>query len=181
MPARPDIDPEHLWYAPEKIVLMEHDPAWLHAARDEAARIALACGNALLRVEHIGSTSVPGLKAKPILDLMPLLRAYDDGYQCVAPMRAMGYWYADDFGIPGRHLFVKGAPRTHHVHMLVEGSKEAARHLAVRDTLRIDPELSARYAALKESLATRFGADRQGYADAKSELMLEIFRRAGIP
>jgi GrpB-like predicted nucleotidyltransferase (UPF0157 family) len=181
MHPRPAIDPEHLWAAPEKIVLVDHDPRWLSAAAEECARIASACGPTLLRVEHIGSTSVPGLIAKPILDLMPVLRAYEDGFACVAPMRALGYWYAGDHGIPGRHLFVKGSPRTHHAHMLVEGSKEATRHAAVRDTLRTHPDLAARYAALKSDLAARFGDNRTGYADAKSTLMRETFDRAGIP
>jgi GrpB-like predicted nucleotidyltransferase (UPF0157 family) len=180
MDARPNIDPEHLWRAPEQIVLLPHDPRWLIAAAEECRGISRACGEAILRAEHIGSTSVPGLVAKPVLDLMPLLRGYDDGYACVAPMRALGYWYAGDFGIAGRHLFVKGSPRTHHAHMLVDGSKEARRHLAVRDTLREHPEWSARYAALKRDLAARFGADREGYAMAKAEFMRELFDFAGV-
>lgn len=95
-------------------------------------------------------------------------------------MRALGYWYAADFGIAGRHLFVKGSPRTHHAHMLVEGSKEAIRHAALRDTLRRRPDLAARYADLKRSLATRFGNDREGYAAAKSDFMREVFVWAGV-
>ena len=173
-------DPEHLWRAPEPIVLLAHDPAWLVAAEAEARRIAAACGSALLRVEHIGSTSVPGLIAKPVLDLMPVLRSFEDGYACVEPMRALGYWYAGDFGIPGRHLFIKGSPRTHHAHMLLENSKEARRHLAVRDTLRLRPDLASRYAELKQHLASEFGSNREGYAQAKSEFMRELFRAAGV-
>lgn len=180
MDTRPAIDPEELWLAKEQILLEPHDPRWLVSAAEEGRRIAWACGPAVLRVEHIGSTSVPGLVAKPILDMMPVLRTYEDGYACVGPMRAMGYWYAGEFGIAGRHLFVKGSPRTHHAHMLVEGSKEARRHLAVRDALRASPEMAARYAALKEQLATRFGDDRDGYASAKGALMREIFDLAGV-
>lgn len=180
MDLRPPIDPEHLWCSPEQIVLVSHDPRWLAAAAEECLRITEACGPALVRVEHIGSTSVPGLIAKPVLDLMPLVRRFDDGFACVAPMRALGYWFAGEFGIAGRHLFVKGSPRTHHAHMLVEGSKEARRHLAVRGVLRGDPEMAARYAALKQDLAPKFGSDRTGYAEAKSALMRELFDRAGI-
>lgn len=180
MSIRPAIDPEELWRAREPIVLAPHDPRWLESAREEGTRIAQACGPAVLSVEHIGSTSVPGLIAKPLLDLMPLLRSYEDGYGCVEPMRALGYWYAGDFGIAGRHLFVKGSPRTHHVHMLVQGSKEAIRHVAVRDVLRASPEASARYAALKQKLAAAFGDDREGYASAKSTFMRELFDQAGV-
>ncbi len=180
MDTRPAIDPEELWLASEQIVLVEHDPRWLSAAEEECGRIASACGTLVLRVEHIGSTSVPGLIAKPVLDLMPLVRTFGDGFACVEPMRAMGYWYAGEFGIEGRHLFVKGSPRTHHVHMLVERSREAIRHLAVREVLRTSPELAARYAALKGELAARFGDDRDGYASAKSAFMREVFDRAGV-
>lgn len=177
----PEIDPEYLWRAREPIVLARHDPRWLTDAAEESRRIALACGLALLRVEHIGSTSVPGLDAKPVLDLMPLLRSVDDGFACVAPMRSLGYWYAGDFGIPGRHLFIKGSPRTHHAHMLVESSIEARRHLAVRDVLRSQPEYAARYSALKRDLAEQFGDDRESYAEAKAAFMRELFRAAGVP
>lgn len=180
MKSRPNIDPEQLWRAPEPIVLMPHDPRWLTDAAEECRRISQACQPWVIRVEHIGSTSVPGLIAKPVLDLMPLVKQYEDGFECVERMRKLGYWYAGDFGIAGRHLFVKGSPRTHHAHMLVEGSKEAIRHLAVRDILRADPDVAARYAALKQELAPRFGDDREGFAEAKAALMRELFDRAGI-
>lgn len=162
-------------------MLVEHDPRWLALAAEECRRIEAACGKAVIRVEHIGSTSVPGLIAKPVLDLMPLVRKHEDGFACVEKIRGLGYWYAGDFGIAGRHLFVKGSPRTHHAHMLVEGSKEAVRHLAVRDVLRGDAGMAARYAALKRGLAAEFGDDRERYAESKGALMREIFARAGVP
>lgn len=175
----PPIDPEYLWRAPEAIVLLPHDPRWLTDATAECNRIAAACGSAVLRVEHIGSTAVPGLIAKPVLDLMPLVRSYESGLTCVDAMRGLGYWYAGEFGIAGRSLFVKGAPRTHHAHMLVEGSREARRHVAVRDVLRTRSDLVACYAALKQELAPRFGDNREAYAEAKSAFMCELFAAAG--
>lgn len=177
---QPALDPQELWLASEKIVLVDHQPQWLIDAATECRRIAQACGSVVLRVEHIGSTSVPGLAAKPILDLMPLVKRFEDGFTCVEAMRRLGYWYAGEFGIAGRNLFVKGSPRTHHVHMLVEGSKEAVRHMAVRDVLRARPDLAARYETLKTELATRFGDDRDGYAKAKGEFMRELFDVAGV-
>lgn len=176
----PAIDPEHLWRSPEPIILLPHDPRWLEDAARECTRIKEACGSCAVRVEHIGSTSIPGLIAKPVLDLMPIIRRSEDGIEAVAAMRRLGYWYAGDFGIPGRHLFIKGSPRTHHAHMLVEGSREAIRHVAVRDTLRGDSKLREKYAQLKRELALRFVDNREGYAQAKSELMREIFDAAGV-
>jgi GrpB-like predicted nucleotidyltransferase (UPF0157 family) len=179
-PARPAPDPEHLWRSPEPIVLLPHDPAWLAEGLQEARRILDACGGALLRVEHIGSTSVPGLDAKPVIDLLPILRSFDEGYACVEPMRALGYWYAGDFGIAGRHLFIRGSPRTHHAHMLLEDSREARRHLAVRDTLRARPDRAQRYAELKTALTAQFGSDRERYAEAKGAFMRELFDATGL-
>lgn len=177
---RPTIDPEELWLAKEPIVFATHDPSWLPAAQLEGVRITAACAPRVQRVEHIGSTSVPDLMAKPVLDLMPLLQSFEVGFECVSPMRALGYWYAGEFGIAGRHLFVKGAPRTHHIHMLVAGSREAQRHLAVREALRASPELAAEYAGLKLELAARFGDDRDGYASAKGTFMRGLFDRMGV-
>lgn len=108
------------------------------------------------------------------------MSGFDEAVACVAPMRALGYWYAGEFGIEGRHLFVKGSPRTHHAHMLMEGSKEAVRHLAVRNTLRADPVALARYAALKRELAPRFGDNREAYSEAKGAFMRELFAGAGL-
>ena len=133
----------------------------------------------LLRVEHIGSTSVPDLIAKPLPDLMPLLKRFEDGFDGVAPLRALGCWYAGDLGIPGRHLFVRGAPRTH-ANCLVEAVRGGPRHLALRDVLRSNPQWRARYAALKRRLAARFGDDREGYALARSDFMRELFAYAGV-
>lgn len=182
---RPQIDPEELWRSGKRpVVLVEYDPSWPAIAASESQAIMdacrQACGSAVLRVEHIGSTSVPGLMAKPVIDLMPLVRSFEEGFACVEAIRRLGYWYGGEFGIAGRHLFIKGDPRTHHVHMLVDGSREAVRHLAVRDQLRGDPELARRYAVLKLELQKRFSHDRQGFSDAKAEFMKEIFRRAGV-
>lgn len=180
MTPKPQIDPQELWRAREPIVLALHEPRWLALAAEEGQRITAACAPHVVRVEHIGSTSVPGLIAKPVLDMMPLLRNFEDGFACVAPMRALGYWYAGDFGIAGRHLFVKGSPRTHHAHMLLENSSEARRHLAVRDVLRTNPAMLSRYAALKQALAAQFIDDRESYAQAKSAFMREVFDLAGV-
>lgn len=178
--SRPEPDPPELWRTQEAVKLLAYDPAWSAGAAEEAALIRDKCKPMVLRVEHIGSTAVPGLTAKPVLDLMPLLQDFESGFGCVVPMRTLGYWYAGEYGISGRHFFVKGNPRTHHVHMLVEGSPDAVRHLAVRDILQADPHTAAAYATLKSELAGRFGHDRERYAEAKSGFMQVLLKRAGV-
>jgi len=150
-------DPEHLWHAREEIVLMPHDPSWIKVAADECRQIALGCDARIPRAEHIGSRSFSGLIAQLVVDRMPLLRTFEPGFAWIELMRALGYWYAGDFGIPGQHLFVRGLPRTHHAHMLVDSSKKAIRHLAVRDMLRADLDAAARFVALNQGLEPRLG------------------------
>lgn len=162
---------------PEPVVVADYDPAWPAWFARTAAAIRDACGAPVIRVEHIGSTSVPGLAAKPIIDVMPLLARVVDGLACVEPMRALGYESRGEFGIAGRHFFVRdagerGRPREP-VHMYAEGAHEAVRHLLLRDYLRAHPERAVAYAALKRDLAARFRDDREAYTEAKTEFILE--------
>jgi GrpB-like predicted nucleotidyltransferase (UPF0157 family) len=90
------------------IVLCEPDPDWPRHAAAEGATIMAACAPCIALVEHIGSTAVPGLAAKPVIDLMPALACFEDGQRCVEPMQRLGYEYRGEYGIAGRHFFVRG-------------------------------------------------------------------------
>ncbi len=125
-------------------------------------------------VEHIGSTAVPGLMAKPILDLLAGLDPLD-----VAPgvtaMEALGYEYLGEYGIPGREFFRKGGDaRTHHVHAVELGGPQWTRHVAFRDYLRAHPDEAARYGAAKRAAATAVDGDWEAYSDAKDTAVEEI-------
>jgi GrpB-like predicted nucleotidyltransferase (UPF0157 family) len=145
----------------------------------EKARILEACGKWLVTVEHIGSTSVPGLAAKPIIDMMPGLRRLEDGRHCIEPLQELGYQYLGEYGIPERYYFNKGVPRSHHVHMFEVGHEQWDRHLLFRDYLRAHPEALAAYAELKRELAERYRDDRDAYTDAKTEFVRRTEARAG--
>ena len=160
---------------PVPVSICDYDPAW--PARFEAARFAIS-----IAVEHIGSTSVPGLAAKPIIDVMPSLRRFEDGHACVAPLEALGYVYRGEYGIPGRHYFVSSnsqGRRDQHVHMLVIGSDPWTRHLLFRDYLRAHPAAALEYAALKRALAAQYRWEMDAYADSKSGFVQDILARAG--
>ncbi len=114
-------------------------------------------------VEHIGSTAVPGLVAKPILDLLAGLQPLDVA-PGVAAMEALGYEYLGEYGIPGREFFRKGGDaRTHHVHAVELGGPQWVRHVAFRDYLRAHPDEAARYGAAKRSAATAVDGDWESY------------------
>jgi GrpB-like predicted nucleotidyltransferase (UPF0157 family) len=147
---------------------------------EERDRISGAIGRWLAAIEHVGSTSVPGLAAKPIIDIMPGLRSLADAPHIIGPMEALGYEYVPEFEaqLPERRYFRRGIPRTHHVHVVEASSRFWRRHLAFRDWLRAHPGDAAAYAELKRKLATQYGADRAGYTDAKSEFILGIEEKA---
>ncbi|HSJ94694.1 MAG TPA: NAD-dependent protein deacylase [Gaiellaceae bacterium] len=155
-----------------------HDPAWAEAAAAEAARVAGTLD--AVAVEHVGSTSVPGLAAKPVLDLLAGL----PGDARVRPeqiraMEALGYECLGEFGLPGRIFFYQDTDgrRTHHVHAVEHGGGHWRGHVAVRDYLRAHPDEAARYAEVKRAAAART-AGREAYWEAKSAYVEELERRA---
>ena len=150
------------------IVLAPYDPAWpsqFAAARDE---ILSACDGLVIAVHHIGSTSIPGIAAKPVIDMMPVVRRFEDGTSCVGGLRKLGYEYRGEYGIAGRHNFVRGDPRSHQVHLFVADHREVERHLLFRDYLCTHPDERAAYEHLKRDLARQFRHDVQAYAAAKT-------------
>ena len=167
------------------VVLVSYDPRWPAIFEAVASELREACGDALLSVEHIGSTAIPGCEAKPVIDVMPGLASFEAGLRCVAPLEALGYEYRGEYGIARRHYFAR-PPRSGrdelrlHVHMYAPGEGQWAAQLAFRDYLRSHVEAREQYVALKRVLAERFPHDGNAYADAKSEFVAEILSRAGL-
>src|SRR4026208_1475727 len=121
------------------IALKSYDPDW--PVLFEIERQAMQrSGGWFKAVHHVGSTSIPGMAAKPIIDILVVLDLHEDGLACVDAMRQLGYEYRGESGLAGRHYFRKGSPHTHHVHMFAAGHPEAGRHLRFRDYLRAHPD-----------------------------------------
>ena len=168
------------------VVLVPYNPLWPERFVDAAFAIAAACPGSVTQIMHVGSTSIPGLAAKPYLDIMPGLAAHADGAAMVGPMKALGYEYRGDFGIPGRHYFTMGiegddAVWKHNVHAYEVGHIEWDRHLVFRDALRADSSLAAEYLQLKLDLADRFPTEVQDYANAKTDFVERVLRDHGGP
>ena len=169
---------------PPPVIIFDYDPQW--PVRFEAAKrtITQALGELLVSIEHDGSTAVPDLAAKPIIDIMPGIRRFEDGFDCVSPLEALGYEYNGEHGIPGRHYFdhfdKDGAQGTgiQHVHMVVAVSELWAKQILFRDYLRANSREAAIYARLKRSLAERYRNDREAYTEAKSDFVAGALRRA---
>jgi GrpB-like predicted nucleotidyltransferase (UPF0157 family) len=160
------------------ITLADYDPRWPHLFAREAARIEAALGERALRIEHTGSTSVPGLAAKPIIDMLLVVADSGDEPAYVLDLEAVGYvlrirepdWY--------EHRVFKGPDTNVNLHVLSAGCAEIDRVLQFRDRLRRHDEERALYERTKRELAVRHWKYVQNYADAKSAVIEEIIGRA---
>jgi GrpB-like predicted nucleotidyltransferase (UPF0157 family) len=161
-----------------RVELVPYNPEWPRMFACIRQRILDACGGLVVDVEHIGSTSVPGLAAKNVVDLMPGLRRFEDGQRSLAAMESLGFVSKGEYGIPGRHLFTMDEPesgrRLHNCHMYEVGHDEWIAHLAFRDYLRTHDDARDRYEALKRDLAARHPDDVEAYAEAKTEFVKEV-------
>jgi GrpB-like predicted nucleotidyltransferase (UPF0157 family) len=153
----------------EPIVIEEPDPAWPALFERLAAPLRTAVADLGGGVEHVGSTAVPGLAAKPVVDIDVVVRTPQDVPGAVERLGRLGYVYQGDKGIPGREAFLwpPGAP-VHHLYVVVAGSPPHRAHVQFRDLLRERSDVADAYAELKRSLAQRHGVDRLGYTEAKT-------------
>ena len=174
----------------DPIVIAEYDPSWPGMFEDERARLQEAIGEWTVAIEHVGSTAIPGMAAKPVIDIGVSLRRFEDALQCITPLVQIGYRCMGEFGIPGRIFFRKltdtpaqgqtldGVARTHQVHMYERGHWEDVAHILFRDALRSNPSLRKEYEALKRDLADSHRSDVEAYAESKSEFVRGVLSRA---
>lgn len=165
---------------PQGIVkLMPHYELWHQLFAEEERRLLDAAGEHLVAIEHVGSTSICGLSAKPIIDIAAAVRRIADVEKCRAAIEGIGYQYRGEFGIPGRHYFVRGEPRTHHLHLVELRSDFWRSHLLFRDYLRQHSEVAEEYEKLKRKLAQEYKENRQAYTEGKATFIENVLRAAG--
>jgi GrpB-like predicted nucleotidyltransferase (UPF0157 family) len=159
-----------------KVVVVSPDRGWRGAFEAEAARLRSILGENLVQIHHIGSTAIPGIAAKPIIDILPVVRKIERQEE----MTASGYQAWGEFGLPGRRYFTReeNGKRTHNVHAYAVGNPESTRHLAFRDYMNAHPEVAHAYGRLKEKLAQGFPTDFEAYMDGKHAFVQESERRA---
>jgi len=164
-----------------KVEVVAHDPRWRDAFEAEAKRVAAALGENVSAVHHIGSTAIPGICAKPVVDLLVEVRDVTEVDGRGPAMESLGYEVLGEYGIPGRRYFRKDdreGVRTHQVHAVEAGSPEAVRHLAFRDYMIAHPGDAQRYSELKRKLAEEHPQSMDGYMDGKDGFIKEMDRRA---
>jgi GrpB-like predicted nucleotidyltransferase (UPF0157 family) len=169
---------------PGRIVVSDYDPNWPAQFETERRAVARAFGAIALTIEHVGSTAVPGLAAKPIIDLLVGVTDVGTARHRVEAMRSIGYTYMSEYRawLPGEMLYRKGPPGpwTHHVHVMEPSSPRWDELVLVRDYLRAHREIAAAYGELKKALAVLFEDDIEGFRDAKRPFLAEVLRRARL-
>jgi GrpB-like predicted nucleotidyltransferase (UPF0157 family) len=167
------------WKSITIVEVLPYDPAWKDEYRREADRLLAVLGDDILEIHHIGSTSIPGIYAKPIIDILAGARDIADIDRHNDAMARLGYEARGEFGLPGRRFFTKGIPRrTHNLHIFKAGNEEFTRHLDFRDYMIAHPEDARKYGELKRNLAEQHRGDIDGYCDGKDYFVKEMEQKA---
>jgi GrpB-like predicted nucleotidyltransferase (UPF0157 family)/predicted kinase len=166
----------------EGVDLVPYNTAWPAQFQAEKENIQSALGGLAVEIQHIGSTAIPGLEAKPVIDILVTVPKLSDAVACIAPLHELGYTFIDYPQNTDRRFFRKGLPRTHHLHIVEQGSASMHDHLDFRDALLSDPALRSEYQQLKVELAAKYKNDRAKYSDSKTEFVQRVLRewRAGF-
>ena len=166
--------------SPRTIVVVDYDPSWPLTFGSLRAPLWDAVRDVALAVEHVGSTAVPGLAAKPIIDIDVIVSARAETRAAVDRLAAVGYVHQGTLGIEGREAFESpaGLP-AHHLYVCVQGSAALINHLTLRDYLRGHPDRAAAYGHLKKQLAAQFPTDIDKYVAGKTDFVLATLRAAG--
>ena len=160
----------------EAIRIVAYDSRWPQRFAEERTLLEEAIGPWVASgIHHVGSTAVPGLEAKPIIDILVGVDDLAQSRRCIEPLAGLGYLYAP-YLAEEMHWFCKPHPsrRTHHLHLVPEGSRRHRDEFAFRDLLRTDSRVAVEYAALKRKLASEFPHDRDSYTEAKSAFIRDV-------
>lgn len=164
-----------------KVEVVPHNPNWRGAFENESKQVAVVLGSNVVAIHHIGSTSIPAIHAKPIIDMLVAVREIAKVDDQNLAMQAIGYEAKGEYGIPGRRYFRKhneAGMRTHHIHLFTVHSAQIERHLAFCDYMRFHPEDARKYSQLKQKLAMMYPNDIDGYVNGKDEFIKEIDKKA---
>lgn len=167
----------------KKVIVLPYDPQWKQNFETVRQELSQALGHLALGIEHVGSTSVEGLAAKPIIDIDVVIRDDTPLDAVIAALAGIGYEHEGDLGIPRREAFrYDGKPhlQKHHMYVCPESSPELRRHLAFRDYLRTHPEAAAEYGRIKLEAAALYPEDINGYIKHKSSVIEKLYSRIGL-
>ena len=167
----------------KKVIVVPYRETWKSDFSAIRREIEAAAGDWIERIEHVGSTSVEGLSAKPCIDLDVVIRDTSVLAEVIARLASIGYLHEGDLGIPGREAFAYSGKlhlQTHHLYVCPQDSAELHRHITFREYLRSHPEAVQYYSAVKETAARLFPDDIEGYMQYKAPCIEELYRKCGL-
>jgi GrpB-like predicted nucleotidyltransferase (UPF0157 family) len=164
------------------IIVVDYDPAWPDVFKRLLSKVWPLVSDFALSVEHVGSTAVPGLAAKPIIDMSIVVPSEAEVQLAIERLATIGYLHRGNLGVEGREAFQSPAESpAHHLYVCQQSSPGLQNHLAVRDYLRLHRETAQAYSELKKKLAREFPHDIESYLDGKTDFLLDVLRRTGVP
>ncbi len=162
------------------VKLSKYNPKWKTLFEEESALIFSAAEDFIVDIQHIGSTAIPDIVAKPIIDILAAINSLSNIVKIIDPLKTIGFIYRGEQGIPDRHLFIKGGEdyRTHHLHVVEKEHSEWAKHIIFRNYLRKHPQEAQEYSKLKQDLLKKYELDREKYTESKSNFVERILKKA---
>lgn len=167
----------------QKVIVQPYDKAWKAAFEEIRLELETVLGNLILGIEHVGSTAVEGLSAKPCIDVDVVIKDYTIFAAVVEKLAGIGYFHEGDLGIAGREAFGytgKDHLMKHHLYVCPQNSRELHRHITFRDFLRKHPEAVKKYGQVKETAAQLFPEDIDGYMAYKAPCIAELYEQCGL-
>ena len=167
----------------QKVIVLPYDKAWKAAFEEIRLELEAALENLIIGIEHVGSTSVEGLSAKPCIDVDVVIKDYTIFAAVVEKLAGIGYFHEGDLGIAGREAFGytgKDHLMKHHLYVCPQNSRELHWHITFRDFLRNHPEAAQKYGRVKETAAQLFSEDIDGYMAYKAPCIAELYEQCGL-
>ena len=164
-----------------RVEVVSYSPNWKDMYKEESEKIKNVLSDIIIDIHHIGSTAIPGIKAKPVIDILVEVKDIERVDQYNHKMKELGYEAMGEYGIPKRRFFRKGGNnRTHHIHIFQVGNEEIERHINFKEYLIAHPDKAREYSKLKEELVNKYTYDVENYSNSKSDFIKEIDRKAKL-
>lgn len=167
----------------KRVIVVPYDSKWNDEFQKIKSYLEKTLENSIVAIEHVGSTSVEGLSAKPILDIDVVVKNYDNFQEVKSRLESLGYYHEGDLGIKDREAFgytEKHEFMAHHLYVCSQNSEELKRHIAFRDYLRTHKEDREKYSEIKQYASKRYSTDIDSYIEVKSPCIAEIYRKIGL-
>ena len=164
-----------------RVGVASYNPNWKNMYKEESEKIKNILNDIIIDIHHIGSTAIPGIKAKPVIDILVEVKDIEEVDKYNHKMEELGYEAMGEYGIPKRRFFRKGENnRTHHIHIFQTGNEEIERHINFKEYLIAHPDKAREYSKLKEELVNKYTYDVENYTNSKSDFIKEIDRKAKL-